>query len=802
VAAAICGVALSSAYPAAVRAQVAGPQPAPTAEQTFDIPAGPLAPALRSLASSASVLLIFTPDQTEGKTTEGIEGRYTTQEALAALLARSGLQAVQQDSGGYVLRPSSTAQAAPAESAVSEKTLPAVRVTANLEPSPGLYAGGQVARGAHVGLLGNKDVMDTPFNLNSYTAAFIQNQFADTVGGVLNNDPSIRHLSDPGSGYQGYFSIRGFRVNSSDISFNGLYGLASGYGGVPTEFVERVEVLKGASALLYGMSPNGAVGGAINLVPKRATDQPITRGTVGFDSDALWTVAADVGRRFGANNEWGLRVNGSYEDGDTALDDQSRRRLLGSVALDYQGERLRLALDAYGFRENNRGGDISGFFLTGLTRVPKAPKGSTNIAPGLNWNAETGGVMFSGEYDISKAVTAYAKIGMMNYNRDGFSTNGTRNLQDNGDASVLITNFPCRSDNISGEVGLRSAFRTGALHHALALSASRLNMDVKQAFSSVSVATNIYAPAKITGWPATPAVVPKVSYGVLQGIALADTMSTSEERVQLTLGIRRQNVKTNNYSTSGIITSRYDKSAWTPMAGLVVKPLDHLSLYANYIEGLSQGTTVSTAYQNAGEVFPPYKTKQVEIGAKLETGAIINTVDLFQMKQPSTLTDNSTLPLPTLRLDGAQRNRGIEWNVFGEVLPGVRLIGGATYMQGRLTKTQGGAYDGNDAPGAAYWGFNIGGEWDPHSIPGLTLTGRLIHTSAQYADNANTLKLPDWTRIDVGARYSTELAKKAVVFRAGVTNLLNKNYYQGLQFQDNAIIGEPRTFQLSASVDF
>lgn len=783
-------------------AQQAGPAPATTnasAVRAYDIPAGPLSPALSRFAGQAGVTLSTDPALTEGLRTGGLRGSHGVQEGFAQLLEGTGLVVGVAGEKTYVLR----RLPAVAQSA-SGGTLAAITVTANTERAdlPRPYAGRQVARGGRLGLLGNKDVMDTPFNQTSYTSEFIENQSASTVGDMLDNEPSLRHVAASGGGYDGYFTIRGFNVYSSDISFNGLYGLVPWYSGVPTEFVERVEVLKGASALLSGMSPNGALGGAINLVPKRATDQPITRGTVGLDSDALWTTQADIGRRFGPNGEWGLRINGSYRNGDTYIDGQSRRKLLGSLALDYRGDRLRLALDAYSFQEHNRGGDLSGITQNGRTSVIKAPAGSTNIAPGLNWDGETNAVMLSGEYDISKAVTAFAKIGTRHYEHDGFASNAARDVQDNGNASILVGNAPLRRDDVSGEVGLRSEFRTGALDHAITLSTSRQEADIKQASNFVSYPTNIYAPLPITAWPAAPATVPKTSDITLQGIALADTLSILEKRVQLTLGIRRQSVEAHNYNASGGITSSYDQSAWTPMAGLVVKPVEHLSLYANYIEGLSQGTIVATGYNNSGDVFSPYKTKQVEIGAKLETGTITNTVSLFQMRRPSTLTDNSSSPLPTLRLDGEQRNQGVEWNIFGQALPNVRLLGGATYLQGRLTKTQGGANDGNDAPGAAYWGFNIGGEWDPHWVSGLTLTGRLIYTSAQYVDNANTLKLPDWARLDIGARYSTEIAEKAVVFRATIRNLFNRNYYQGIQFENNAILGAPRTFQISASVDF
>ena len=767
---------------------------------SFNLAAQPLGQALGDWALQTGTQLIVQPALVAGKTAPAVSGTLTPQQALERLLAGSGLTAA-QEGNAVVIKATPPISAAGGAAALAEVTVRAQAERA--DGLPGTYAGGQVARGGRLGLLGNKDVMDTPFNQTSYTSEFIQNQSASTVGDMLDNEPSLRHVAGSSGGYDGYFSIRGFNVLSSDISVNGLYGMGPWFGGVPTEFVERVEVLKGASALLSGMSPNAALGGAINLVPKRAADQPITRATAGVDSDSLWTVRADVGRRFGADNEWGLRVNVSDKNGDTYIDGQSRRRPFGSLALDYHGERLRLALDAYGFQESNRGGDISGVSMAGRTSVVKAPAGSVNYAPGLQWDSETNAVMLSGEYDIGKAITAFAKVGAGDYKRDGFSTNAARNVQDNGDATLLVINNAVRRHSVSWETGLRGQFQTGSLDHEVTLSASRYEADIRNAaYNAVNVATNIYNPAPITAWPDVPTAVPKTSDVALSGIAIADTISIAKGRIQLTPGIRHQGVESSNYAASGAVTARYQKSAWTPMVGLVAKPIDHLSLYANYIEGLSQGTTVGTTYQNAGEVFPPYKTKQVEIGAKLETGKIINTLSLFQIKKPSTLTDNGTSPLPTLRLDGEQRNRGIEWSVFGEPVPGVRVLGGATYLQGRLTKTQGGLYDGNEAPGSAPWAFNIGGEWDPHWVPGLTLTGRLIHTSAQYADNANTLKLPAWTRVDVGARFLTEISKKAVVFRAGITNLFNKNYYQGIQFESNTVVGAPRAFQVSATVDF
>ncbi|WP_244429925.1 TonB-dependent receptor plug domain-containing protein, partial [Bradyrhizobium liaoningense] len=148
---------------------------------------------------------------------------------------------------------------------------------------PPTYAGGQVARGGQVGLLGNKDFMDTPFNITSYTAKKIEDQQAVTVADVVSNDPSVRFTGQAGGILDSFF-IRGFPIgegNVGEIAFNGVYGVAPNYR-VFTDYVERIEIIKGPTALLYGMAPNSSVGGTINIVPKRAGDVDLTRVTTDY----------------------------------------------------------------------------------------------------------------------------------------------------------------------------------------------------------------------------------------------------------------------------------------------------------------------------------------------------------------------------------------------------------------------------------------------------------------------------------------------------------------------------------------
>jgi len=189
---------------------------------------------------------------------------------------------------------------------------------AMIDNIPPAYAGGQVATGGQLGLLGNRGVMETPFNQTSYTAQKAQDQQAQTIRDVLVDDPSVRIVRPTGNNGAQNMMIRGFTVESMDIAYGGLYGLLPTYA-IGVELAERIEVLKGPSAMLNGMPPSGAIGGTINVVPKRAHDEPMNRVTAAYGSAAQFGGAVDVGRRFGPDKELGVRLNGAYRAGQTPV---------------------------------------------------------------------------------------------------------------------------------------------------------------------------------------------------------------------------------------------------------------------------------------------------------------------------------------------------------------------------------------------------------------------------------------------------------------------------------------------------
>lgn len=666
---------------------------------------------------------------------------------------------------------------------------------------PPVYAGGQVASGGRVGLLGNKDFMETPFSTISYTEKYIEDVQAQNITDVIAaSDPTVFSNGLSGT-YSENFSIRGFASNINDVSVGGLYGMAPYYR-ISPEMYERIEVLKGPSALLNGMPPGGSVAGSINLVPKRAGAEPLTRITTTYMSDAQFGGHLDLGRRFGEDQQFGVRFNSVYRDGDTATEHQQMKAQLNSLGLDWRGERTRLSADLYQSEDRVKGQN-RGIGLAPGVPVPKPPKYDTLLNPDWGYvETKDKGVIVRGEYDINDSIMAYAAAGT---SKTDYAYNGALSSQvinTAGDFTTTMGQLKIDLEKTSGEAGFKGKMDTFGIGHQWSINATNYS-DKEKDYGRRSVpgadwTTNIYNPV----WgPEAPVSWPPVLHTEtrLTSYGLADTLSFLDERLQVTLGGRRQQVVTDSFSvTTGARSSRYDESATTPAAAVLVKVTDDVSLYANYIEGLSKGASAPLSAANAGDVFAPYKSKQKEVGVKLDLGDFAHTFSVYQITRPSSYTDPAT---NIFSFGGEQRNRGVEWSFFGTPVADVRLMGGVARVQPKVTKTAGGVNEGKTATGQPKLQGKLGLEWDTPLLDGLTLTANATAVSKQYISADNTQSIPGYTIYDVGARYAMQVASHPVTLRGTVNNVTNKDYW-GMPLLSTLGLGAPRTVQLSATVDF
>jgi len=690
---------------------------------------------------------------------------------------------------------SASVAAQTADTGAAAATLEQVNVRSKYEREdlPVRAPGNKAASGARLGILGATSIMEAPVHVNAYTRELAEDWSALTLQDVLENDSAIVFTTNKNHLLQN-FNLRGLDMTAMDIATNGLYGIAPA-NSVPVEMFERIEVLRGPNVLLSGMPPLSSVAGTVNMVTKRALAQPIADLTLTYGTHSYFQGHADVGKRFGDEKRLGLRFNGVYGDGEMGAKDESQKRQVGALALDYLGDRARFSLDLYNSVNKIEGGSPGMFNFLGNAAIPGVgyllapPEGDTNMFRGTHGKYANSGALARAEFDFTQDWQGYFALGGSEAEGKGLLF-GTRAFVTGTDGTTrgAIYNVHTKSERRTAEAGVIGKFDTGSVKHRLQLSANIL----KHKEGTVNTAcnycytTNMYDPVAPT-FPAAPTWTAYTTENEYRSLAIADTMGFADEKVLVTVGGRHQTVK--------MPLSKYSESRFSPMVAAVVRPWgDNLSLFGNYTEGLEPGQVVGVGYTNTGESLPPKQTKQMEVGVKLQTGALTHTVSAFEIKRPSFISNNGA-PVPTLVDDGEQRLRGLEWSMYGQVAQTVSLLGGITNIKSEQRNT------GRDTYGTPEWRVRIGADWQT-PVQGLKVGGRVIYTGEQWADSGNKLRVPSWHRLDLNASYATQFGSTPVRFNASVENVTDKKYWIGL-FADGFVMpGAPRTFKLSTTISF
>ena len=659
----------------------------------------------------------------------------------------------------------------------------------------------EVVNGGSAGVLGDKAAEDLPFTIRSYDESLIRNQQPQTLGAVLENDPTIRTTYGFGNAAE-QFIVRGFSLFGDDVGVNGLYGIGPRQLIAP-ELFGSVQVLNGASAFLNGAAPGGSgLGGNVNLILKRAREREFIRATASAEESARFGGAIDVSRRFGANGEWGLRVNGAYRDGETAIDREDRRTAVIGGALDYDSGPFRAVLDL-AFQEI-RVDALRPKVTVATATVPRVPEADANYAQDFTYSElrDVFGTL-SLEYDIADNALLYARAGARDGDEAGLYGGITVEDAATGAATGSALFVPATTNNEAVEAGLRVKLGS-TITHEFNFGGNANWQVFRTAFDFLpGYATNLYATPQVPE-PIGPGFVGgdiddpnPTARTTLWSAFASDTIGLFGDRVLLTGGLRLQTIRQENTNYDGTPGAIYDENAVTPVAGIVIKPTERLSLYANRIEALQQGPSVpvnpNNPTTNFGQSLPPRKSTQYEFGGKLGLGGMFLTLGAYRIDRPGegVLSDGSFGYL------GEQRHEGIEFTANGEIVPGLRLIGGAALTDAEFV-------NGNEVPGVPEYTANANVEWDLGFVPGLTLTGRVVHTGEQFVDQANTLELDSWTRFDLGARYVFAAADTPVTLRLSVDNVANERYWASAfdAFSPALLQGGPRAVKASISADF
>ena len=663
------------------------------------------------------------------------------------------------------------------------------------------YGNGQVASRTSLGVLGDRANIDTPFSTTGYTAKMIEDKQLTSIDDVVQKDAAVSNATDIMSSKT--WTIRGISQSAEDTMFNGMYGAGPIYSDA-LDNVERVDILKGPAALLNGMTPNGSVGGSVNLVPKRAEDRPTRKITLGVDNGHQWRQAIDLGQRFGDKNKYGIRLNASHLSGSGKLPGEHSNGNNLALGLDVKGNRYRASLDAGYAHQDKRNLRTA---LRIVDKLPAVPAMNTGFAPeGQYINYTEKYMALKGEYDLSKNWTAYAGFGFRTSQSDNLL--GLVSYLNTGGANVNISPTARSSHANTQVLGLKGKFNTGALKHevnlalnrynsvASTLGGTRFNYTISDAFNPVWQA---YPHSRLSSHQAR-----KSGHTFMSGLALTDVISTPDDKWQFILGGRYQKIASQSYNTTtGRETGGYNSSAWSPALGIVHKFTDRFAMYGNYIEGLQPGIVVpyNDNNVNEGQVFAPYKTKQKEVGFKYDTGKFAAQASFFTVDLPNYGYTRLTTPAGWYRYEqrGTTRNRGMELAFNGQLKPGTNLVSSFMVLDAKIKNTMG-AYLGKQSVGRSRFTASVGLEQDIKSLPGLTLSATATYNSKAYINSENTVSVSPWIRWDLGARYQFKAGSTPLTLRADVYNVFNHNHWEAGGYR--IYQGKERTLAMSLTAKF
>lgn len=664
--------------------------------------------------------------------------------------------------------------------------------------------GGFVSREGNMGRLGNKDVMDVPFTQTSFSEKTIKtfNDPSAQLTGVLVNTPSVKSSS-----YTLYndFSIRGLKMTGYNLYVNGVPGMFT-QSTIPTDFAERVEIISGPAMSFNGTTTRQSAGGLVNMYTKRAGDEDITRYTQTFSGDSSFGERLDVSRRFGRNDEWGIRINAENTQGKelSGVNEKLTNRDV-FINIDHHDENSKTNLFG-GYSYSKLDNSMRWFqFTPNVKNLPTAPSNKMNYAyDGQGATLDRWMAVLNHEQKLNEEWTAFVNGGFSRYdlfrNITGRASEPYKVINDAGDFESVDRDGPMALTNYYAEAGIKGETYIGAVKNNIVLSvdkswSTQWNGSGKK---PVAYAGNIYEGRLDNFKPDLGKnTYSKNSYNQYWGVALVDTLEYG--KAQLMLGVHNQHSSVETYKSDGSVKDSFGSSGTSPVAGFIYKPTENISLYASHTESFGGGSAVTNDKYtgNKGAILDPAKTKQNEIGVKYENAGLLTSLSLFDIKQAGTMDEEINGKLYCLQ-NAEDEYKGVEASVNGKLADKWNVMGGIMYLDAVHNKTTGGKYDGYRISGASKWNGVLGLEYNADDD--FSVISRAVYNGSSEINNG-ALKVPSYLTFDLGLKYKTKVNNVPVTFNAMCYNLFDKDYWQAQSGTNYLSLANPRTFMLSAQFD-
>ncbi|KJK08257.1 MULTISPECIES: TonB-dependent siderophore receptor [unclassified Pseudomonas] len=644
---------------------------------------------------------------------------------------------------------------------------------------------------------------DIPQTVNVVPQSVIKDQGAQSMEDVLKNVPGIG-LSN-GDGQRDQVTIRGFSA-IGDMYVDGLRDDALYYRDLSN--VERVEVVKGPAAVLYG---RGSSGGLINSVSKKPTFSPVQEVGVSVDSEGKRRTQFDAGWADQQQGDKAFRITGALEDSDTFRDDgYIDRKAIAPTAYFKLSDDLDLTVGAtylYDKRLIDFGIPALGDRPVDVDRDKRFGAGDPDDDYARSEVFSfTAGVDYRLNDDFTLSNTSRYYHYDLDRNNTLADTSPTRFVTGaNGELLIKLNrgNVQRTEDGWFNQTELKHQTQVAGMNHNL-LYGVELGRQVKDqsVFSQSNVAQ---VPVFEDGLKDVPF---QANRQTAKGTTTQDTAGFYvQDLIELApqwkalVGVR-YDVFDQEYADdlSGADLSRTD-TTWSPRVGLVFQPDQVQSYYVS----------VSRSYQPSSEVFAlstgnqglePEETTNYEVGAKwdLLDSRLAVTAALFRLERTNMKTADPANPA-NLVLSAEQRTDGFEATVSGQLTDKWQVYGGFAFLDAEITKsnsrTNGVANEGQTPTLTPRTSANL---W---LVRSLTETWR-VGMGANYVDERytsldNVVVMPSYTTVDAALLYNQPKWDMALRLR----NVFDRDYYASAHGSVDLITpGAPRTLELSTNYRF
>ena len=763
-------------------AQAAAPAPAQVFE--VQVPSQPLSAALGELSRQTGVQIIAGADLLSGVSSHAVSGRLTVEQALTSMLSGTRLEAARAEKGGFAIRRVITE--------TSGSTLQEVQVKAEAEreTATGPVAG-YVAKRSVLGTKTDTPIIETPQSISVVTADQMQVQKAQTLQDALGYTAGVAtHVvnSDPRSADS--MLLRGFEAvpESGNFYRDGMRYMTTIFGGTQEPYgLERLEVVKGASSVLYGTV---APGGLVNSVSKRPTLTPLREVNLEYGSFNRKQISADFGGPLDDNGVWSYRLTALVRDSDTPVDYTRDDKTYIAPALTWRPSNdtsLTLLANYQRMRTSSAGAlPAEGTLLP--NPLGTLPRDRFLGEPSRNdFNNDTSSIGWQFDHAFSDSVKLhhgfrYLKNDLFNQYDLGFepTDHRTRNR--------LGWTFDDRATVTTTDTHLENTVTTGAVRHTIltGFDYSRDTYNSDRRRESLAP-IDIFQPVRNEN--------PRRK-NERYGIYVQDQMKIAERWVAV-IGGRQDWVRSQEKDLSqDPVGDRRKDDAFTGRAGVVYLADNGIAPYASF----SQSFEPVSGSDRGGSRFKPTTGEQYEIGVRYQPkdGNLMLSAAVYDLRRQNITTPDpvdSSFSVQT----GEVRSRGFELEAKAALTRNLNLIAAYSYTDARVTQSNRPAEVGTRfrAPFEllSLWTDYRLAEWN---LPGWSIGGGVRHTSNNPGSFNGGKATPGFTLFDLRVAYE----HGPMSYALNIKNLADKTYISGECYFYGCRYGDPRTVTATVSYRF